>query len=112
MKVKEIIKVLNLEELTDCPKCDAVSSICASDLMSEVLRFADKNCLMLTNLLNLQTIRTAEMVESKGILFVRGRRPTQSMIDLADKKHIPLFVTSMTMFEVCGILYKLMENHE
>lgn len=110
MKMNEIINVLKIEELTNCGSSFDISNICASDLMSEVLRIADKNCLMITNLINVQTIRTAEMVESLGILFVRGMRPNSNMITLANEKNISLFVTNNTLFEACGEIYKLMRN--
>ncbi len=105
MKREEFINLVNARELTGIERDDEFNSICASDLMSEVLLMANPGCLIVTNLLNLQTVRTAEMVEAAGVLFVRGKTPTKEMIELAKDNEIPLYVTDMTMFEACGKLY-------
>jgi len=100
-----------LKTLLNCPFCSQqtsgkeVKSICASDLMSEVLLLADRDSVIITNLVNLQAIRTAEMVESVCIIFVRGKSPTKDMVALAEKNGITLLVTEYDMFETCGILY-------
>ncbi|MGE3063692.1 MAG: hypothetical protein AB7T10_08680 [bacterium] len=100
-----------LKNLLNCPFCNLqagakeVKSICASDLMSEVLLLADRESVIVTNLVNLQAIRTAEMVESSCIVFVRGKTPTKEMVTLAEKNGIALLVTEFDMFETCGILY-------
>lgn len=79
---------------------------CASDLMSDVLAFSQAGALLLTGLVNNQTIQTAFIAEIKAIVFVRGKRPNSDIIDLAKEKKIPLLGTSYSMYEACGILYK------
>ena len=37
--------------------------------------------------------------------MVRGKKPEDGTVSLAKQKDIPLFVTKLTMFETCGILY-------
>lgn len=106
MKMKEVKRILGCTEFSCCDEEQNVGTVCASDLMSEVLLLADAKSLIITNLVTLQAIRTAEMVESAGILFVRGKKPTNEMVELAKKKEIPVFSTKLSMFEVCGLLYK------
>jgi hypothetical protein len=36
---------------------------------------------------------------------VRGKQPEAETVALAKQKDIPLFITKLTMFEACGILY-------
>ncbi|MDI6766109.1 MAG: DRTGG domain-containing protein [Bacteroidota bacterium] len=79
---------------------------CASDLMSDVLAFSQSGALLLTGLVNIQTIQTAYIAEIKAIVFVRGKRPDNSIIALAKGKMIPLLGTQYSMYEACGILYK------
>lgn len=106
------LKVEDLKNLIHCKECyiaepnRCVSSICASDLMSEVLLIAQKDGIIVTNLLNIQTIRTAEMVEASAIVFVRGKKPTKEMVELAKKSGISIYVTDKGMFETCGMLYE------
>lgn len=78
----------------------------ASDLMSDVLAFSRTDALLLTGLVNIQTIHTAFIAEIKAIVFVRGKRPDKDLITLASEKKIPLLGTPFSMYEACGILYK------
>ena len=79
---------------------------CASDLMSDVLAFSRADALLLTGLVNNQTIHTAYIAEIKAIVFVRGKRPDIDIVTLASEKKIPLLATPFSMYEACGILYK------
>ena len=80
---------------------------CGSDLMSDVMAFScDSNQMMLTGLVNPQTVRTAEMMDLNVILFVRGKVPDQVMCDLAAEKGIALLSTPLPMFTSCGLLHE------
>ena len=79
---------------------------CASDLMSDVLAFSAAGALLLTGLVNVQTVQTAHIAEINAIIFVRGKKPDKSVIALAKGKSIPLLGTPYSMYEACGILYR------
>lgn len=79
---------------------------CASDLMSDVLAFSQSGALLLTGLVNIQTIQTAHIAEIQAIIFVRGKKPDAQMIAMANKNQIPLLGTRYSMYEACGMLYK------
>jgi len=106
LKLSEISKIIDAEVLC----CEAglsteISSAYGCDLMSDVLAFASDQEMLLTGLLNTQTVRTAEMMDIKAITFVRGKKPGGDVIELASEKGITLLSTSLTMFEACGMLY-------
>jgi hypothetical protein len=82
-----------------------VVSACGSDLMSDVLVFTKVRTLLLTGLTNIQVIRTAEVGDLVGIVFVRGKHPGADVILMANDKGIPLLVTDCSMYEACGRLY-------
>jgi predicted transcriptional regulator len=82
-----------------------VSVGCGSDLMSDVLAFIKPSALLLTGLTNQQAVRTAEMQDVVAICFVRGKKPLNDTVRLAQDKDIPLLATRFTMFEACGRLY-------
>ncbi len=82
-----------------------VYTACGSDLMSDVLAFAKEKVLLLTGLVNPQVIRTAEMLDIKAIVFVRGKKPTEEMITLAKEKEIMLLSTQKPLYSACGQLY-------
>ncbi len=83
-----------------------VKTACGSDLMSDVLAFVKSDCLLLTGLTNPQVVRTAEMADLGAICFVRGKRPDQQTVKLAESREIPLLTTPLSMFESCGRLYR------
>ena len=77
----------------------------ASDMMSDVLAFVKNQALLLTGLVNPQVVRTADMVEMKCIVFVRGKEPLADALALAREIDLPMLKTPYTMFEACARLY-------
>jgi len=84
---------------------DEILSVCGSDLMSDVLAFVKEQSLLLTGLVNPQVVRTAEMMDMKCIVFVRGKEPDASILELAENHGIAVLSCSLRMFTACGRLY-------
>ena len=106
MLLSEICEILDAELLTD----DDASAIdihmaCGCDLMSDVLAFVKDQALLLTGLVNQQVIRTAEMMDIIAVCFVRGKKPTDEVIELAKERGITLLATEHPLFSACGMLY-------
>jgi hypothetical protein len=101
--VKELLKatVLCNDSLLDTE----VLSVCGCDLMSDVLAFVKEQGMLLTGLCNTQVIKTAEMMDIRCIVFVRGKCPDENMVRLAAEKEIVLMVTDELMYSACGILF-------
>lgn len=78
-----------------------------SDMMSEVLAFANDQSLLITGLCNSQVIRTAEMMDMTCICFVRGKMPDAEMIKLAKERNMVILATKKRMFDTCGLLYEI-----
>ncbi len=78
---------------------------CASDLMSDVLAFSRSGAVLLTGLVNVQTIQTAFIAEIRAVIIVRGKKPGEDVIRLAQEKKIPVLGTPYSMYEACGLLY-------
>jgi predicted transcriptional regulator len=51
-------------------------------------------------------VRTAQIADIAGIIFIRGKRPPSETIKLANQEQIPLIVTQLGMLEACGRLYE------
>ena len=84
MTLRQAIEVLQAEILTGEQYLDReVGTACGADLMSDVLAFHKENALLLTGLVNTQVIRTAEMSDIIGVVFVRGKRPNAEILELA-----------------------------
>jgi predicted transcriptional regulator len=106
MKLSEIKDLLQCEVLAgeDDLSVD-IQQVVASDGMSEILAFAKSRELMITGLTNIQSIRTADVAGVSAVIYCRGKRPDKKVIDIARQKRIPVLVTPMVMFDICGILY-------
>ena len=85
---------------------DEVHSACGSDMMSDVLAFVKEQAVLLTGLVNLQVVRTAEMMDMKCIVFVRGKNPPADVVELADESGIVVLKTAERMYVACGKLYE------
>ena len=106
LTVQEVLKILNGKLLYDADTEQEILSVCGSDLMSDVLASVRDHTALLTGLTNLQVIRTAEMMDISVIIFVRGKRPTDEVIQMGQERNISLMFTSHTMFTTCGLLYE------
>ncbi len=107
MKVRELVEILDGRVVYGEDFLDRdVYTACGSDMMSDVLAFVKEQAVMLTGLVNPQVVRTAEMMDMKCIVFVRGKKPDIAMIDLAQEREIPLIGTELEMFTACGKLYE------
>jgi predicted transcriptional regulator len=105
MKIKDIAKVLNAEILTDfSSEGTDIQYGFASDLMSDVLAYANSESLLVTGLNNAQVIRTAEMMDMDTVLFVRGKKPCKEVLELARENSVTVLATEYTMFKTCGML--------
>lgn len=107
MTVEKIKEILNAEIL--CGEGAAAStdilSACGADMMSDVLAFVKDQGLLLTGLVNPQVVRTAQMMDILCIAFVRGKRPDDSVVQLARQNNIILMTTEDRMYPACGKLY-------
>ncbi len=106
MKLHEIRDLLQCEVLAGEDNLSVdIYQVVASDGMSEILAFAKSRELMITGLTNIQSIRTADIAGVSAVLYCRGKRPDKKVIDFAKEKRIPVLVTKMVMFDICGVLY-------
>lgn len=107
MLIKEIEKILKANVLCKGDWYEGeVHTACGSDLMSDVLAFVKDQSVLLTGLVNSQVVRTADMMDMRCIVFVRGKQPDQGIIDLANERGIALMTTPYRMFTACGLLYE------
>ena len=103
-KIKEILQA-NVIVGDECLQHE-VTTAGGSDMMSDVLSFMKPGSLLLTGLINPQSVRTAEIAEIMAICFVRSKEPLKETVELAREKGIPLLSTHFTMYEACGRLFQ------
>jgi len=106
MKLKEIQALLNAKGLTGAENPELeVHNAFSSDMMSDVLAFPREQMVLLTGLINAQVMRTADMLDIRMVVFVRGKMPSEEALELAKECGISVLSTSYTMFVASGILY-------
>ena len=107
MKISDIIQILDAQLLT--PGADLekeVHTACGSDMMSDVLVCNDADRLLITGLCTVHTVLTAQILDLRAVVFVRSKRPTPEMIEVAQQNGIAILCTDMSMYNACGELYK------
>ena len=104
--IDELLSILKAKVLLDKGWLRGeINTVYGSDLMSDILSYSKPNSLLLTGLINPQTIRTAEMVEIAVICYIHGKQPHSETVELANSCEMPLLGTEMSMFEACGKLF-------
>ncbi|MBQ4051991.1 MAG: hypothetical protein IJD13_10200, partial [Oscillospiraceae bacterium] len=64
MTVRDVAEILNAKVLSGEDQLDLeVHDACGSDMMSDVLAFVKNQAVLLTGLVNVQVIRTADMMD-------------------------------------------------
>ena len=105
MKLAEVKDILHCEVLSGEDGISMeIETVVASDGMSEILAFARPGAMMITGLTNIQSVRTADIANVRAIIYIRGKRPAENAIRLAQEHRIPVLATDLGMFDVCGIL--------
>ncbi|MBS7307485.1 MAG: hypothetical protein KIG43_05420 [Eubacteriales bacterium] len=106
MKISDVVEVLGCSVICGEQFLDLeVDNAFGSDMMSDVLAYVKPTTLVLTGMVNSHVIRTAEMLEIRCILFVRGKVVTEDLIEHAKQNDLVLLSTPMTLYEACGKLY-------
>jgi predicted transcriptional regulator len=107
MKLSEVKDLLECDVHTCEDKLSMDVWFCiSSDMMSDVLANAKPGAIMITGLINSQSVRTAEISDTVAILYVRGKKPDEQTINLGVELRIPLLTTRHGMFETCFMLHK------
>lgn len=106
MTIRDIAGILDAKWLCCEEETDRVVRYAfASDMMSDVLAHVGEDTMLLTGLINSQSVRTAEMLDVPCLVFVRGKLPHKDALQRAELIGLPVLQTGCSMFEACGRLY-------
>lgn len=81
-----------------------VEGCIASDLMSDVLAYSRPGSLLLTGLTTVQAVQTSNVADLAAVVFVSGKKPPREVLELAERKRIPVLATPCRTLEACGLL--------
>jgi len=105
LKAAKILGLLEACLLTGPLPEGEIMTACGSDMMSDVLAFPKERMALLTGLTNPHTIRTAELLDVPLIVFVRGKQPSEEVLNLAEDAGICVIGTGFTLYDACGRLF-------
>jgi hypothetical protein len=105
MNIYEVAKFLEVEIVNGTANpAPEIEQAFESNLMSDVLTVETDKMSLITGLAKPQTIRTAEMSDVSCIVFLRGKKVTHEMQQLAIELGITLFKYSNSMLKTIGNL--------
>jgi hypothetical protein len=90
MKVSELQGKMGITPLNEIYDKD-IEGVYISDMVSDIVAGAKAGNLLMTIQLHKNLIATANLVDVAAIIFVRGKKPLEDVIELANRAKITLF---------------------
>jgi len=107
MKVRDILSAFNLELAAGGRGLDReVTEGYCGDLLSDVIANAVKGGLWITIQSHQNILAVAVLKELAAIVLAKGHRPDDDTIAKAEEEGIPVLVSSMSSYELAGMLYE------
>ena len=94
MKVSDLAEKTGLSSLNEY-KDREVEGVYISDMVSDIITGAKANGVLVTLQTHKSVIAAANLVDVAAVVFVRGKRPAEDVIELANKAGIGLFVADL-----------------
>ncbi|HDS31158.1 MAG TPA: serine kinase [Firmicutes bacterium] len=94
MKVSELTKKANLNLINELYDRE-IEGVYISDMVSDIVAGAKANSLLITIQTHKNLLATANLVDVAAIVYVRGKKPMEDVIELADRAKISLFVSDL-----------------
>ena len=106
MRIYEIKDILKATLLTGEDQLErTVIGAGGADIMEAFLAAAAKDAVILTGLTGDDVIRTAKVSDVGAVVFVRGKKPQDSAIELARSFNLVTMSTGYSLFVASGKLY-------
>lgn len=111
MKVSDLIKELNLEVYSGQAGLDReVTGGYVSDLLSDVMGNAREGSVWITLQTHRNVAAIAELKDLACVLLVSSLVPEPGTIEHSNQEGIPVVGTSLSTFEISGLLYQKLIN--
>lgn len=106
MRISEIVEKTGLEALNAWDD-DEVTGVYISDMVSDIITGARAGNILVTLQTHKNLIAAANLVDVAMVVFVREKRPTDDVVELADRAGIPLFASRDDTWSFAVKLYEL-----
>lgn len=110
MKVRDIIKELNLEVCCGEEGLDRdVVGGYTSDLLSDVMGNSQEAQIWITIQTHKNIMAIASLKDLAAIVLVKGFKPDEDTVEQSKKEGIPILSTKEEAFEITGKIYSLIK---
>lgn len=111
MKVSDLVKQLNLTVVSGEKGLDReVDGAYVSDLLSDVMGFAQENQVWITLQVHQNVMAIASLKDLAAVILVKGFEAAENTIRHSDDEQIPILSTTLSTFEITGKLYEILKN--
>ncbi len=108
MQVKDIIAILDLKVFGGSQGLDnEITGGYTSDLLSDVMGFADNGKIWITLQTHKNVIAIASLKDLAAVILIKGNQPDADMLAQAKEEGIPVLGSNEEAFEITGRLYNL-----
>lgn len=94
MKVSELAQKAGLKAINEFRDRE-VESVYISDMVSDIITSAKRNSVLVTLQTHKSLIAAANLVAAAMIVIVKGRKPSDDVVELATRIGIPLFTADV-----------------
>ncbi len=105
MTVAELKEKLDLDVLGEVYDRE-IEGVFISDMVSDAMAYAKAANLWITTQTHKNVIAAANLVDVAAIIFPRGKKTTQEVLDLAAKVEMTLFATDLDTYALAVKLYE------
>ena len=111
MTIRDIVEKLELKVYSGEKGLDKpIKSVYCSDLLSDVMGNGDEDQLWITLQTHKNAMAVAALKDMSGILLVNNHQANADTIEASNEEGIPVLGSDKPAFELCGLIYQLMQN--
>jgi predicted transcriptional regulator len=111
MKVAELVEKFGLEIFSgNIGLQNEISGGYVSDLLSDVMGYAQENQVWITLQTHQNVIAIASLKDLAAVIIVKGLQPDPETVKHSEEEGIPLLGTNMETFEIAGKIYNEMNE--
>lgn len=109
MNIQDITKILDVEVIVKGEKIE-IKKVFAGDRISDLIHSSDEKTLIITHLNHISLVQLFNIFDVPAICLVTDSDPIPELIESAEENKAFLLVSSLEMFETCGVIYKIFER--
>ncbi len=104
MKLSELVVSGGLQALNEWGDA-AITGVYISDMVSDIMSGAKPGNVLLTLQTHKSVVAAANLVDLPAIVFVRGRRPDEELVQLATKAGMAIFCSPLDSWTLASKMF-------